>query len=76
MFYTEQLANPSLTSPRLLTARGVARLLRGELGAARSDLEEAQTQMGGKPDAETLGAQAVAAGLGGAKPADAEQLYK
>ncbi|KAI0766619.1 coatomer epsilon subunit-domain-containing protein [Trametes elegans] len=74
-FYTEQLANPSLTSPRLLTARGVARLLRGELGAAKSDLEEAQAQMGGRPDAETLGAQTVAAGLGTAKTADAEQLY-
>ncbi|KAI0642465.1 coatomer epsilon subunit-domain-containing protein [Trametes meyenii] len=74
-FYTEQLANPSLSSPRLLTARGVARLLRGELGAARSDLEEAQAQMGGRPDAETLGAQAVAAGLGQAKAADAGQLF-
>ncbi|KAI0676045.1 coatomer epsilon subunit-domain-containing protein [Trametes maxima] len=74
-FYTEQLANPSLSSPRLLTARGVARLLRGELAAARSDLEEAQSQMGGRPDAETLGAQAVAAGLGQAKAADAEQLF-
>ncbi|KAI0358085.1 hypothetical protein OH77DRAFT_1421366 [Trametes cingulata] len=74
-FFTEQLANPSLTSPRLLTARGVARLLRGELGAAKSDLEEAQAQMGGTPDAETLGAQTVAAGLGTAKTAEAEQLF-
>ncbi|KAI0654093.1 coatomer epsilon subunit-domain-containing protein [Cubamyces menziesii] len=74
-YFTEQLANPSLTSPRLLTARGVARLLRGEVQAAKSDLEEAQTQMGGKPDAETLGAQVVAAGLGSAKSADADQLF-
>ncbi|KAI0630847.1 coatomer complex protein [Trametes polyzona] len=76
-FFTEQLANPSLTSPRLLTARGVARLLRGELGSAKSDLEEAQAQMGGTPDAETLAAETVAAGLGpnAAKPAEAEALY-
>ncbi|KAI9064020.1 hypothetical protein FKP32DRAFT_1675578 [Trametes sanguinea] len=74
-FFSEQLANPSLTSPRLLTARGVARLLRGELSAAKSDLEEAAVQMGGKPDAETLGAQTVAAGLGAAKTAEADQLF-
>ncbi|OSD05493.1 hypothetical protein PYCCODRAFT_1432653 [Trametes coccinea BRFM310] len=74
-FFSEQLANPSLTSPRLLTARGVARLLRGELSAAKSDLEEAAVQMGGKPDSETLGAQTVAAGLGAAKTAEADQLF-
>ncbi|CDO73324.1 hypothetical protein BN946_scf185008.g87 [Trametes cinnabarina] len=74
-FFSEQLANPSLTSPRLLTARGVARLLRGELAAAKSDLEEAAVQMGGRPDAETLGAQTVAAGLGAAKTAEADQLF-
>ncbi|KAI0741680.1 coatomer epsilon subunit-domain-containing protein [Daedaleopsis nitida] len=73
-FYTEQLANPSLTSPHLLTARGVVRLLRGEVSAAKSDLEEAESQWGGKPDAETLAAQTVAAGLG-AKSADADELY-
>ena len=75
-FYTEQLANPSLTSPHLLTARGVARLLRGEVSAAKSDLEEAQSQLGGKPDAETLAAQTVAAGLGAAKSTDADQLFR
>ncbi|KAI0286021.1 coatomer epsilon subunit-domain-containing protein [Russula aff. rugulosa BPL654] len=32
-FYTEQLANPSISSPHLLTARGVTRLLRGEAEA-------------------------------------------
>ncbi|RDX48117.1 coatomer complex protein [Lentinus brumalis] len=76
-FYTEQLANPSLTSPHLLTARGVARLLRGEVSAAKSDLEEAQSQLGGKPDAETLAAQTVAAGLGAQshKSTDADQLF-
>ena len=51
-FCTEQLANPSLSAPRVLAARAVARLLRGELAGARSDLEEAQAQMGGVPDAE------------------------
>ncbi|KAI8996528.1 coatomer epsilon subunit-domain-containing protein [Trametes punicea] len=74
-FFTEQLANPSLTSPRLLTARGVTRLLRGEISAAKSDLEEARAQMGGKPDAETLGAETVAAGLGAAKTTEADQLF-
>ncbi|KAM5544191.1 hypothetical protein V8D89_001851 [Ganoderma adspersum] len=73
-FYAEQLANPSLSSPHLLTARGIARLLRGEVPAAKSDLEEAVSQLGGKPDAETLAAQVVAAGVG-AKSADADQLF-
>ena len=45
-FYTEQLANPSLSSPHVLAARGVARLLRGEVQGAKSDLEEAQAQAG------------------------------
>ncbi len=49
-FYTEQLANPSLSSPHLLTARGVTRLLQGEVPAARSDFEEAVSQQGGKSD--------------------------
>src|ERR1700722_2436731 len=46
-FYTEQLGNPSLTSPHLLTARGVARVLRGEIPEAKSDLEEALVQQKG-----------------------------
>ncbi|EJF64043.1 hypothetical protein DICSQDRAFT_80986 [Dichomitus squalens LYAD-421 SS1] len=74
-FYTEQLANPSLTSTHLLTARGVVRLLRGEVGAAKSDLEEAVSQLGGKPDAETLAAQTVATGVGAAKTVDADELF-
>ncbi|KIP10017.1 hypothetical protein PHLGIDRAFT_125851 [Phlebiopsis gigantea 11061_1 CR5-6] len=71
-FYTEQLANPSLSAPHLLTARGVARILQGEIPAARSDLEEVQTR-----DAETLAALVVAAGLSGQKgsEAEAEQLW-
>lgn len=74
-FYTEQLGNPSLSSPHLLTARGVTRLLRGEVPAAQSDFEEAVAQQGGAADAETLAAMAVTAGLGAAKPAEAEQLW-
>ncbi|THG99795.1 hypothetical protein EW026_g2612 [Hermanssonia centrifuga] len=76
-FYTEQLANPSLTSPHLLTARGVTRLLRGEVSAAKSDLEEAVSQQGGTADAETLGAMTVAVGLSQAKQneVDAQQLW-
>ena len=72
-FYTEQLANPSLDAPRLLTARGVARILQGDVPAARSDLEEVQAR-----DAETLAALVVAAGLGGQKggEAEAEQLWR
>ena len=60
-FYTEQLANPSLSSTRLLTARGVTRLLRGEVAEAKSDLEEAMSQ--GGADDETVAAYAVAANL-------------
>ncbi|CAL1714624.1 unnamed protein product [Somion occarium] len=74
-FYTEQLANPSLSSPHLLTARGVTRLLRGEVSAAKSDLEEATAQLGGAPDKETLAALTVANGLGATKLADAEQCW-
>ncbi|KAI0306023.1 coatomer epsilon subunit-domain-containing protein [Multifurca ochricompacta] len=74
-FYTEQLANPSLSSPHLLTARGVTRLLRGEVQEAKSDLEEAVLQQGGHDDAETLAASVVAAGLGPKKD-DAEELWR
>jgi len=73
-FYTEQVANPSLSSPHLLTARGVTRLLRGEVQEAKSDLEEAILQQGGHDDAETLAARVVAAGLG-PKKGDADELW-
>ncbi|KZV74507.1 hypothetical protein PENSPDRAFT_601321 [Peniophora sp. CONT] len=73
-FFTEQLANPSLTSPHLLTSRGITRLLRGEIVDARSDLEEAVAQQNGHEDAETLAASAVAAGLA-PKKADAEEIW-
>lgn len=76
-FYTEQLANPSLSSPHLLTARGVTRLLQGEVPAARSDFEEAVSQQGGKADVETLAAMTVAVGLAQSKhhEGDAEQSW-
>ncbi len=61
-FYTEQLANPSLTSPHILTARGLTRILRNEVQEAKSDLEESLEQQ--KGDAETLAALCVAASLG------------
>jgi len=74
-FYTEQLANPSLSSPHLLTARGVTRLLRGEIAGAKSDFEEAVSQQGGHEDAETLAASVVTAGLGVVNKGEAEQLW-
>jgi coatomer protein complex subunit epsilon len=74
-FYTEQLGNPSLTSTHLLTARGVTRILRGEINEAKSDLEEALGQ-DAKDGGETLAAMVVASGLGGgAKKAEGEELW-
>lgn len=72
-FYTEQLGNPSLTSPHILTARGVARIMRNEVQEAKSDLEESLEQQ--KGDAEALAALVVAAGLGAMKKAEAEELW-
>ncbi|KAI0031447.1 coatomer complex protein [Vararia minispora EC-137] len=72
-FFTEQLGNPSLTSPHLLTSRGVTRLLRGDVIEARSDFEEAISQRGHE-DAETLAATVVAAGLV-PKRADVEEVW-
>ncbi len=56
----------------------MTRLLRGEVSAAKSDLEEAVSQQGGTADAETLGAMTVAAGLSQAKQneVDAQQLWR
>lgn len=73
-FYTEQLANPSMTSPHLLTARGVTRLLRNEIQEAKSDLEEALHQ--NKDDAETLAAIVVAGGLGALKKNETEEYWR
>ena len=72
-FYTEQLGNPSLSSPHLLTARGVTRIMRGEIQEAKSDLEESLEQQ--KGDAETEAAYVVAAGLGALKKKEADELW-
>lgn len=72
-FYTEQLGNPSLISPHILTARGVTRVLKNEFVAAKSDLEESLEQQ--KGDAETLAALAVVTGLS-VKRHDADELWK
>ncbi|KAJ7155424.1 coatomer complex protein [Mycena crocata] len=71
-FYTEQLGNPSLSSPHILTARGVTRILRNEIPEAKSDLEESLEQQ--KGDAETLAAYVVAAGIE-SKKGEAEELW-
>ena len=73
-FYTEQLGNPSLSSPNLLTARGITRLLRNEIPEARSDLEDSVSQQPG--DAEALAALVVAAGLGSVKKAEVDTLWR
>ncbi|KAJ6591566.1 coatomer complex protein [Mycena vulgaris] len=72
-FYTEQLGNPSLSSPHILTARGVTRILRNEIPEAKSDLEESLEQQ--KGDAETLAAFVVAAGIESNKKGEAEELW-
>ncbi|KAJ7334162.1 coatomer complex protein [Mycena albidolilacea] len=73
-FYTEQLGNPSLSSPHILTARAVTRILRNEIPEAKSDLEESLEQQ--KNDAETLAAFVVAAGIESKKgSAEADELW-
>ncbi|KAJ6518825.1 coatomer complex protein [Mycena sanguinolenta] len=71
-FYTEQLGNPSLSSPHILTARGVTRILRNEIPEAKSDLEESLEQQ--KVDAETLAAFVVAAGIE-SKKGEADEMW-
>lgn len=73
-FYTEQLANPSLSSPHLLTARGITRLLKGEVNEAKSDLEESIAHGGG--DAEAVAAYAVAVELKPSKKGEADEWWK
>ncbi|KAG9313034.1 coatomer epsilon subunit-domain-containing protein [Chiua virens] len=79
-FYTEQLANPSVSSAALLVGRGVVRILRGELVAARSDLEEAESILSrAQTDRgvdEVLAGMIVAAGLGAGKRGEAEELWR
>ena len=71
-YFTEQLANPSLTSNHILVARGIARLLKGEVNSAKSDLEEV---LRSTEDEEALAASVVAAGLSPSKKGEAEELY-
>jgi coatomer subunit epsilon len=59
-FYTEQLGIPSISSPHILTARAVTRLLQNDVEAAKSDLEESLQQQA--DDAETQAANIVAMG--------------
>lgn len=76
-FFTEQLGNPSLASTHLLAARGIARLLRGEVSAAHSDLEEVLNgEKGGEGEEEALCASVVAAGLGAGKKGEADELFR
>ncbi|KAG6844778.1 hypothetical protein H0H87_003896 [Tephrocybe sp. NHM501043] len=72
-FYTEQLANPSLSSPHLLTARGVTRILKNEIQEAKSDLDESLEQQ--KDDSEAKAALIVAGGLGALKKPETEALW-
>ena len=74
-FYTEQLANPSLSSPHLFVARGVTRILQGEVEAAKSDFEEVKEAERGP---ETLGALVVAEELAPVKghEGEVEKLYR
>ena len=77
-FFTEQLANPSLTSSHVLVARGVSRLLKGEVSAAKSDLEEVlqeDEEKDGKNE-EALVANIVATGLAPSRKGEAEELFR
>ncbi|EGN96757.1 hypothetical protein SERLA73DRAFT_184918 [Serpula lacrymans var. lacrymans S7.3] len=75
-FYTEQLGNPSVSSAHLLTARGIVRILRGEVVEARSDLEEALEQTKGSgTQGEVLAGLVVALGLGAGKTAETEEIW-
>jgi coatomer protein complex subunit epsilon len=79
-FFTEQLANPSVSSAALLVGRGVVRILRGEVAAARSDLEEAESILSrAQTDQgidEILAAMVVAVGLGAGKRGEAEEFWR
>lgn len=79
-YYAEQLANPSVSSAALLVGRGIGRLLLGQISAARSDLEEAEstlTRAQSKPGmGEVLAAMTVATTLGAGKRQDADELWR
>jgi coatomer subunit epsilon len=72
-FYSEQISNPAVSSPQLLTARGVTRVLRNEWAEARSDLEESLSRQG---HADTLAALVVASELGAARRTETEDLWR
>ncbi|KAI6113066.1 coatomer epsilon subunit-domain-containing protein [Pisolithus sp. B1] len=63
----------------VLVGRGIARIMCGDLSAARSDLEEAEnilTREQSKPGmGEVLAAMTVTAGLGSGKRGEAEELW-
>ena len=65
-----------MSSPHILTARGVTRMLRNEFPEAKSDLEESLEQY--REDPEALAASAVASGLTSTKKGetDAAELWK
>ncbi|KAH7927844.1 hypothetical protein BV22DRAFT_1031329 [Leucogyrophana mollusca] len=80
-FYTEQVANPSVSSPALLVGRGIARVMQGEVTAGRSDLEEATAVLErsgadkSSSAAEVLAALVVALGLGAGKKSEADEAW-
>ncbi|KAG1770715.1 coatomer epsilon subunit-domain-containing protein [Suillus occidentalis] len=78
-FYNEQVANPSISSAALLVGRAVVRILRGELSAAQSDLEEAESILSRakceQGSSDMLAAMVVAAGLSGTKKGEADELW-
>lgn len=69
-----------MSSAALLVGRGVVRILRNELSAARSDLEEAESILSrAQTDSgvdEVLAGMIVAAGLGAGKRSEAEELWR
>ncbi|KAJ7577085.1 coatomer epsilon subunit-domain-containing protein [Mycena floridula] len=73
-FYTEQLGNPSLSSPHILTARGVTRILRNEFQEAKSDLEESLQQQ--NTDSETAAAYVVASLLAAGRAPKSAEIHE
>ncbi|KAH7914863.1 coatomer epsilon subunit-domain-containing protein [Hygrophoropsis aurantiaca] len=80
-FYSEQVANPSVSSPALLMGRGIARIMQGEIAAGRSDLDEASAMLErsgtdkSSSAGEVIAALVVAVGLGAGKKTDADEAW-
>ncbi|KAG2737576.1 hypothetical protein P692DRAFT_201916938 [Suillus brevipes Sb2] len=78
-FYNEQVAKPSISSAIVLVGRAVVRILRGELSATQSDLEEAESILSrakcSHGSSDMLTALVVAAGLSGATKGEADELW-